>query len=651
MSIFIRLLFDGDKEEELKRSVKYHNKGTARECIFYTSPKEFEVVPGSPFSYWVSERVRNTFINYPKLTSSEKDLVATKGLATTDDFRFIRTKWEVEDLGGWLTLAKGGEFSPYYADLKLKINWAGEGQELKAYLDQKIGKPNQWSRWINAVDYYRKPGITWSNATTSDLSARVLPKNCIISHMAPTLFSPTDSWDELSPYLAIINSKIFKYLVSMSLGLAAEARKHYEVGIIQNIPVPRLSEPEKIYLKNKSEKLFELMKSIDVNNETSDNFELPNILVKEYVEGVTRKYRLIEELQKDVDQLCFKIFGIDEVGRKEVEAQPRTAIKGSERTLAEQEKEFLSWAVGVSFGRFDDRIYPAEKDAVDEPFDRVAPRLKSASVNTDYLSSESLVNHIGSKISKYELIIKIDLEKYLDSNFFVYHLKLYTDSRRQAPIYWPLQTSSKKITFWFYYPNVGHQTLLKCVNEGVEPKIETCRREILILEQENSQSPTGIRKLEDLRDTYFELVDYKEELLRVSRFWVPNKNDGIQITAAPLWRLFQHKAWQKKLKQTWEKLEAGDYDWAHLAFSTWPERVLKKCHEDRSLAIAHDVEDDLWHEVAVVKGRKKEPVMEWQPKPLSDAELASYIKEKIAIDERLKLYRSNKASTPMGGSL
>jgi len=45
------------------------------------------------------------------------------------------------------------------------------------------------------------------------------------------------------------------------------------------------------------------------------------------------------------------------------------------------------------------------------------------------------------------------------------------------------------------------------------------------------------------------------------------------------------------LRDTWDKLEAGDYDWAHLAMTYWPDRVRNKCRSDASLAIAHDLED------------------------------------------------------------
>ena len=45
------------------------------------------------------------------------------------------------------------------------------------------------------------------------------------------------------------------------------------------------------------------------------------------------------------------------------------------------------------------------------------------------------------------------------------------------------------------------------------------------------------------------------------------------------------------LKDTWTKLEKGDFDWAHLAMAYWPDRVREKCKTDKSLAIAHDLEE------------------------------------------------------------
>ncbi len=87
-----------------------------------------------------------------------------------------------------------------------------------------------------------------------------------------------------------------------------------------------------------------------------------------------------------------------------------------------------------------------------------------------------------------------------------------------------------------------------------------------------------------------ELADLRDSLLEITPNYRPNHDDGVQITAAPLWKLFRHKPWQKVLKDTWAKLEKGDYDWAHLAMNYWSQRVRDKCTTDKSLAIAHNLE-------------------------------------------------------------
>lgn len=179
------------------------------------------------------------------------------------------------------------------------------------------------------------------------------------------------------------------------------------------------------------------------------------------------------------------------------------------------------------------------------------------------------------------------------SGFFADHLKRYSKSRRQAPIYWPLSTSSGSYTLWIYYHRLNDQTLYTCVMDYVEPKLRDVAAELGSLRQKGSgRNRDEEKKLEKLQEFEIELQEFRDELLRLARLpWKPNLNDGVQITAAPLWKLFQLPKWKKTLKETWEKLEKGEYDWAHLAYSIWPDRVKKKCVTDKSLAIAHDLED------------------------------------------------------------
>ncbi|UFP95188.1 hypothetical protein [Gloeobacter morelensis] len=136
------------------------------------------------------------------------------------------------------------------------------------------------------------------------------------------------------------------------------------------------------------------------------------------------------------------------------------------------------------------------------------------------------------------------------------------------------------------------QTLYTCVNDYVEPKLHSVREAADKLRSQSSRNRAEEKQFEELQELELELTDLRDELLRVAQLpWRPNLNDGVQITATPLWRLFRLPKWQKKLKETWESLEQGEYDWAHLAYTIWPERVREKCRKDKSLAIAHALED------------------------------------------------------------
>ena len=186
------------------------------------------------------------------------------------------------------------------------------------------------------------------------------------------------------------------------------------------------------------------------------------------------------------------------------------------------------------------------------------------------------------------------------AGFFADHLKRYSKSRRQAPIYWPLSTASGSYTLWIYYHRLTDQTLHTAIADFIEPKLKTIETEIGAL---RAQLDGGGPKLAELLDFRGELLDLKAELERVIKLpWKPNLNDGVLITASPLWKLFRLPKWQKDLKACWEELAAGDYDWAHLAYTIWPDRVREKCKSDRSLAIAHELES-----ICETKATEKRP--------------------------------------------
>ncbi|WP_422482297.1 BREX-1 system adenine-specific DNA-methyltransferase PglX [Pleomorphochaeta sp. DL1XJH-081] len=351
-----------------------------------------------------------------------------------------------------------------------------------------------------------------------------------------------------------------------------------------------------------------------------------------------------------------------------LQSSPKKIIEILQSTLTgfetkEVAKSILSECIGIAFKRWSKKVCTTELREPFAPLPNIAPAALSdfadngavpESTHTgimviDELSPLNLCAIIEKELSSIkneslldECLIDLgakNLATYFSTPkfFFSDHLSRYSKSRRQAPIYWPLQTPSGSYTLWVYYHRLTEQTLYTCVNdflEGPKGKLTEVSEALNELRNKSARSGAEEQDLARFSDLEAELKDFRDELLRLSKFWKPNLNDGVQITAAPLWKLFQHKQWQKKLKETWEKLERGDYDWAHLAYSIWPERVLRKCHEDRSLAIAHDVESDFWEEVEIPVIRQGKDTggikVEWHPKKLNENELKQIITQKIA---------------------
>ena len=183
------------------------------------------------------------------------------------------------------------------------------------------------------------------------------------------------------------------------------------------------------------------------------------------------------------------------------------------------------------------------------------------------------------------------------TGFIQSHLKRYSMSRRDAPIYWPVSTASGSYTVWLYYHGLTDQTLYAAVNKHVEPKITEIERGLARIEKEaNSASGREATRLTDrlngARMFLGELREMREALLRIAVLpYKPNLNDGVIINAAPLHKLFRLNSWSKATGDCWKKVQKGDYDWAHLPYTIWPDRVRKACRIDRSIAIAHGLED------------------------------------------------------------
>ena len=657
MSIFLKISGE-DKDSCIRESIKNINKGKVDDQVYIKNAQDFSNVPTSPFCYWAPQNVIDLFSKH--LSFENGPLTAKLGASTKNNDRFVRLAWEVPvGENKWKILAKGGEYSRWFSDYHLVVNWGRNANEIEAELLQKFPYLGSSAEFVlHRKNSYFEPGLTWSQRTQKGFSCRIMPRGCIFTDKGPgaTLSDPEiDSEESILALTALCNSSSFSYLLGLQMSFGS-----YEVGVIQRTPLPKLSNKDTRILAKYAQKGWKLKREHYESVETSLYFKAPSKLTDN-----TQKQQINEQLQSiqnDIDSYCKQLYGLESFNG--LPESISDSVGDTKVNKIEEDKAFISWCVGVLFGRFDIEGLSkvAESNEYATPFktiQKISPAMQVAqkvhnnlsSITCDNSNSDNLPKKVETLVKSLGKELSLDIKNYISKSFFDDHIKSYTQSRRQAPIYWKVSTASGAFSVWIYYHKINGQTCLSIINDFIQPKVDELTLELNVLAQKQNKSSAEEKTFDNLSCLIAELEVFRDQVLRLSKFWQPNLNDGVQITAAPLWRLFQHKPWQKKLKQTWGKLEEGEYDWAHLAYSIWPERVLKKCHEDLSLAIAHDVEDDLWHEVEVIKGRKKEPVREWQPQPLSDAEIHAYIREKISTDERLKLYRSNQSANGNGGVL
>ncbi len=634
-SVFI----DCVKSELLPAIYEFRSKNIISNGVYLKYQNAFDAIEGSPFAYWTSNGLLNSLKRMRPL--SDHRINVKVGLQTGDDFRFIRCWWEIGDDQGWMPHAKGGENQPYISDIHLVVNWKNDGSEVCAQSSVRL---NAYTK-INPSDGLA-PGLTFPYRTHR-FSPAILPKNTITGVAGMGVYSDSRGLYEV---LGVLNSSVFNKLIDMRLGLK-EINALYQAGTINPIAYPDIDFEQSKFVE---EKIIEIVKNnlqLFIDDETSKLFvkkievksenSFSDIARNKNHEWVKSKEKIIQN-HSEIDLFVANIYNLTKVESETINTEGGLLLsKCYPQNVTSKENEehkATSLIIGSLFGRWHNLTSNKSLDVVDlwsdsflknkfQYFDRKYPVAYEAEILAKKVF-EALVDK-GFQANLKHVLNSI----VLPSGFFALHLAMYSRSRRQAPIYWPLQSPTGSYTLWIYYHRLNEQTLYACVNDFVQPKLDQVDQDVNALRGKSSRSNQDEKELENLSDLSSELRDFRDELIRIANFWKPSLNDGVQITAAPLWKLFRHKAWQKKLKETWEKLEKGNYDWAHLACSIWPERVLRKCHQDRSLAIAHDVENTFWHEVEVpVKRGKKatgETKPEWQPKELSDAELNALIQAKI----------------------
>ena len=150
------------------------------------------------------------------------------------------------------------------------------------------------------------------------------------------------------------------------------------------------------------------------------------------------------------------------------------------------------------------------------------------------------------------------------------HITRYTKSRRKAPIYWLLQSRSKRISIWLYYHRLDGDTIYKVLRPAgplqtritlEESKLDELRKHKHQTGNSSKEAKQLAKDVEIQEEVVSELRDFEDKLRRVADLTLkPELNDGVVLNIAPLHELVP---W-KEAKKYWDELLAGEYEWSSI---------------------------------------------------------------------------------------
>lgn len=610
------------KRRGFERALARMNEGEDDPAVFRCRQGDLKAIPGAPWVYWITPGLRRLFTTLPKLAD---DSPPRQGLATADNFRFLRFWWEVgnkriaygcadarearQSGKRWFPYMKGGN-TRWLGDQEYIVNWGQDGAEIKEHILFRYSYLNgKWEWVVKNTEFYFRRGVTFPKISSGSFSARLSPGGFIFAEAGSSLFP-----EDVYLVLAVMNSTFAVYALRL-----INPTVNFQVGDLARLPVPTQSSNT---LHQLVEEAVGLARAESAEDETTYDFVAPPCW-RTGPEDVWRRRARLAEVEAEIDEEVYRLYAISAEDRAAIEAElAEPAAEGAEPEESEESdapscrelaEAWISYAVGVVLGRF----VPGKEGAIgrgDFP-EEVAAGLRQL-VDPDGVATldEGHDDDLAAKVERaLELMVgeeevvplleaagaggeREGLRRYLARGFFKRHVKLY----RKRPVYWLLQSPGKSYGLYLFHERATRDTLylltgsryLGARANGVRQTIADLNeraasaegREKRRLEKERESQENFLGDLEAFRRELQAVTSMQDERGRTVG-WEPELDDGVLINLAPLHRLMP--SWSAEPKKAWEALQAGEYDWSRTAMRYWPDRVVEACRENSSFAIAH----------------------------------------------------------------
>lgn len=264
------------------------------------------ILPDCPFE------IASLLGNLPALGDAESGVVATNGLFTCDNKRFVKHYAQINETEKHLYVPydKGGG-QKWFASSPYLLWWQDQGESIR-----NLRVERGQSRSLPGEEYYFKPGITYSYIGTRGFKARLLSPGSVFDIASSSLFCRPQSGISMHYLLGFLNSSLVVFILGQ-----LNPTVNFQIGDIRRIPF-------KIADKDLAQEVSSLVKdaiviaaNYDSLNPDSPTFNLEqsrllDCSIEDYVNQLNKSERL---LQEKINALIYELYAVSPETRRLIE--------------------------------------------------------------------------------------------------------------------------------------------------------------------------------------------------------------------------------------------------------------------------------------------------------------------------------------------
>lgn len=592
---YYRLVRGKNCDEKKQLFISHINSNDDDSRIYYPNveQKNFEIIPGSPIGYWVSNHIFNIFENSTPISNYS---TARSGFSTGNNDLFIRTWNEVSfksiGLGlhnneefitsglKYVPFTSGGSYRKWYGNQNNVVNWT---------------RPESMHRPRTTYMYlYYKPAITWNAITSGLLSCRAYNNGFLFEHAAASLFV-ADSYDS-HYFLAYINTTVFRYLLGVlnpTLNNGAEvvssvpivfSKANISSYVEDNILISKqdwdahetswdfqrnelLSIDSDTYIDNINYKIEKHLEEtgehicIDPAAPQLDSLEWR---MEQYKTKWERNFMQLHKNEEELNRQFIDIYGLQDELTPDVPFNEITILQQGEISIKNNAivwnddviiKQLISYTVGCWMGRYrldkpglNIAYYPDDKEICSYKYngksftiddDGIIPLMGGQNPFEDDNAIQKMVNFVHIVFGDERLTENLNfiehslgksIEDYLIKDFWKDHKKMY----QNRPIYWLFSSKKGAFQVLVYMHRMNPYTAEKVRTKYLLPYIEYLQTRIQQDNERGADLTTIERKnLTMMEAALVECQEYHDRLHSIADKQINfDLDDGVVVNYA-----------------------------------------------------------------------------------------------------------------------